>query len=529
FLKGRRIADCIGLVSEGFNLLDRKNYGGNVGIKVDIAKAFDTLNWQFLLQVLKQFGFSSRFRDMVHTILQSARLSILVNGSPHGFFSCARGVRQGDPLSPLLFCVAEEALSRGLSSLFSSGRVKSISLPRGCKLTHVLYADDLFIFCRGDVSSLNRLQLFLDSYGAASGQLVNKNKSTFYMGDSYSHRHKHVQRILEFKSGVAPFTYLGVPIFMGKPRRVHLQSIADKAKARLAGWYEKLLSMAGRVQLVHDIFQSLFLHSFSVYLWPPSLLKHLSACVRNFIWSGNIAVRKMVTVSWRQVCAPKAESGLGLRDLQTLNRAALLSMGWSTLTLKSLWSSFACTRFSISRHMNYRYFGSSLWHGLKATLPIIFQHSRWLIGDGKSVLFWSDRWLDTSLLDKLQVNRFPKPLTTTVASFISGQQWSLPHRFSTLFPALVDEIHSLPLPIVPKDDLLIWEDSGNGFFSFSEGYKLLRPHFASNGPHFASNGPQAQVWRHFIPPRFSILVWRLLHNKLPTDDQLQRRGIPLVS
>ncbi|KAL6176156.1 hypothetical protein ACLB2K_052791 [Fragaria x ananassa] len=153
---------------------------------------------------------------------------------------------------------------------------------------------------------------------------------------------------------------------------------------------------------------------------------------------------------------------------------------------------------------------------------MIFRHSRWIIGDGKSILFWSDKWLDSSILDKLQVSHFPKPLTTIVASYISGQQWNLPHRFSVLFPGLFEDIQHCPLPIVPDDDLLIWEESSNGLFSFSEGYNLVLPHYASNNLH-------AKVWQNFIPPRFSILVWRLLHNRLPTDDQLQRRGIPLVS
>lgn len=92
-----------------------------------------------------------------------------------------------------------------------------------------------------------------------------------------------MQRILGFKLGVAPFTYLGVPIFKGKPRHFHLQAIVDKAKAGLAGGHEKLLSMAGCFQLVHDVFQSLLLHNFSIYIWPSSLLKHLPACARNFI------------------------------------------------------------------------------------------------------------------------------------------------------------------------------------------------------------------------------------------------------
>lgn len=82
FLKGRRIFECIALVSEGFNLLDWKISCSNVGIKVDIAKAFVTLNLNFLFQVLTQFGFSTRFIDLVGTILNFARRSVLINGSP---------------------------------------------------------------------------------------------------------------------------------------------------------------------------------------------------------------------------------------------------------------------------------------------------------------------------------------------------------------------------------------------------------------------------------------------------------------
>ncbi|XP_062020822.1 uncharacterized protein LOC133737235 [Rosa rugosa] len=459
FLKGRRIADCIGLVSEGFNLLDRKIYGGNVGIKVDIAKAFDTLHWQFLFQVLERFEFSSRFRNLIQTILNSAKLSVLINGTPQGFFSCARGVRQGDPLSPLLFCIAEEALSRGLSSLFDARKIKPISMPRSCLITHVLYDDDLFIFCRGDIFSLHRLQLFLDEYGAASGQIVNKEKSTFYTGDNYSHWRRVIKRLLGFKLGTTPLTYLGVPIFKGKPRRIHLQAIADKAKSRLVGW---------------------------------------------------------------KVCVPKKEGGLRLRDLKSLNLAALLSLSWSTLTSGSIWSSYASQRFSICCNMKYRYFRSSVWHGLKAALPFIFHNSKWLIGDGKFVNLWMDKWLNAPLIVKLQAPNFPKRLMSKVENFITNQQWTLPNEFSILFPVLAAEILQIPLPIEPENDVLIWVPSSSGSFSFSDGYHLVRQSFSEDEC-------VSKVWHSFIPPRLSLLAWRLSYDKLPTDVQLQERGIPIVS
>lgn len=99
FFQGRNIKDCICLASEAINLLDMKSIGGNLAIKVDIIKAFDTLDWSFLLKVLAKFGFNPKFCYRISTILNSAHLSVTINGTTQGFFKCNRGVRQGDPLS----------------------------------------------------------------------------------------------------------------------------------------------------------------------------------------------------------------------------------------------------------------------------------------------------------------------------------------------------------------------------------------------------------------------------------------------
>lgn len=148
FIKGRKIADCICLTSEDINLLDKKYFGGNLALKIDVKKAFDTLDWKFLIKVLHAFGFNDKFCNWIDIILHSAKLS--VNGKASGFFACKRGVRQGDPVSPLFFCIAEEVLSGGITKLVREGNLQLMAGARGSKVpSHVLYADDIMIFCKG--------------------------------------------------------------------------------------------------------------------------------------------------------------------------------------------------------------------------------------------------------------------------------------------------------------------------------------------------------------------------------------------
>lgn len=193
--------------------------------------------------MLKSFGFHEIFIRRVHLILQSAKLSILLNGTPHDYYSCGRGVRQGDLLSPLLFCIAEEVLSRGILALHNSGKITPISKPRRCpNITHVMYADDVFIFCRGDIKSLTNLMQLLEDYRFASGQITNRSKSYFYVGKSAIARKEIIKASLGFLEGSLPFNYLGVPIFKGCPKRQHLQALAIKLE---------LVSLVGKVRFFY--------------------------------------------------------------------------------------------------------------------------------------------------------------------------------------------------------------------------------------------------------------------------------------
>jgi hypothetical protein len=219
FIQGRNIKDCICTASEAINLLHNKTFGGNLAMKIDITKAFDTLDWSFLIKVLLQFGFNTTFCNWIKAILSSATMSVSLNGAQKGFFKCLRGVRQGDPLSPLLFCLAEEVLSRGISLLVDEGKIELIKGSRNTRVpSHCLYADDIMVFCKGKFSSLQALQNLFNKYANCSGQVINASKSTIFAGGISQVRLNHIVNLIGFNVGSLPFNYLGVPIFKGKPK-----------------------------------------------------------------------------------------------------------------------------------------------------------------------------------------------------------------------------------------------------------------------------------------------------------------------
>ena len=140
--------------------------------KLDISKAFDTVSWEYVLELLEHRGFSHRWRDWLSLLFRSAHSSVLLNGVPGERISHARGLRQGDPLSPYLFILAIDALQRILDIAIEDGILRG----RYAKLRLSLYADDAIIFLnlvQGEVAALFNI---LEQFGNASGLKLNLAK-----------------------------------------------------------------------------------------------------------------------------------------------------------------------------------------------------------------------------------------------------------------------------------------------------------------------------------------------------------------
>lgn len=179
-------------------------------------------------------------------------------------------------------------------------------------------------FCKGNKRNLRNVMKLMKDYGEVSGQIMNNSKSQVYIGKGAAHRSHSITSLLGMQEDKAPFTYLGVPIFKGKPSKVHLQAVVDKRKSKWEGWQGRILSLAGRTELIRSVVIPILLHSFMIYIWPKLLLKQLQQWVKKVLWSGDILIRKTVTVAWHKVCTSKSAGGLGLRNLVSLNKIRLL-------------------------------------------------------------------------------------------------------------------------------------------------------------------------------------------------------------
>ena len=112
-------------------------------MKLDIQKAYDMVDWRFLCKTLEAFVFSHQWINLIFKCISTTKISVLVNGSPEGFFEISRGIRQGDPLSPFLYIIMAEVFGRSLSRALCEGVIKGITVTENIpNITHQQYAND---------------------------------------------------------------------------------------------------------------------------------------------------------------------------------------------------------------------------------------------------------------------------------------------------------------------------------------------------------------------------------------------------
>ncbi|GKE19904.1 RNA-directed DNA polymerase, eukaryota [Tanacetum coccineum] len=503
--------------------------------KVDFAKAYDSVRWDYLIDVLEAFGFGSVWCNWIRGILYSSKASILVNGSPTKEFSCYRGLKQGDPLAPYLFILVMESLHLSFSRVVEEDLFKGIQLPRSISISHLFYADDAMFIGEWSDNNLKGITNILKCFFLASGLQINVHKCQLLGVGVPNNVVQQAADSIGCSILNNQFRYLGVMVGDNMSRLKAWDDIILKIKSRLSKWKVKTLSIGGRLTLLKSVLGASPIYAMSIFTVPRGVLKALESIRNRFFNGADQSDNKITWVAWDKVLASKKKGGLGVSSFFALNRALLLKWVWRFMSQDhSLWCQVINALYG-SKVASHQTHYSSNWcsilrevHKLKDKGFDFWYHIKKRIGNGADTSFWYDCWfgdipfcvkyprLFALELDK-QVSVESKLLSSMESSFRRNVRGGIEQH---MLEELTSTLETVSLS--NSCDRWICDLTSDGVFRVKEVRNCIDDIFL----------PSQVIetrWVRFVPIKVNIFIWRARQDCLPTRVNLVRRGINVDS
>lgn len=392
------------------------------------------------------------------------------------------------------------------------------------KVLNLYFADDTLVFLEANPLMVENLKFLLIGFESLSGLKVNFHKSALVPLNISSDLANNLTVQLGCQLSSLPITYLGVPLHWKKLSTSDWQPLITKIENRLQTWKYSLLSLGGRVTLLNSVLTSIPLYWLSIYRLPVNIRHKIDRIRKKFLWSGpNSTKKKYHLVKWEQVCLSKSQRGLGILDLERMN-ISLLSKWWFRFkdpTCSGKWKEVLSEKYTTSGLDVHRCF--SFWSGIISIRHIAELGINRKIGNGRSTLFWLDRWQGKCSLYCLYPNLFRIALDPMISvtdaihnNSISIQftrqltgvlltEW---HQLSTLSPLLID--NTIP-------DTIHWRWNTSGLFTVHSLYTWLEYGGIKDKDY-------TTLWKTKIPLKIKIFMWLVKEGKILTKDNLAKKG-----
>lgn len=293
-------------------------------------------------------NFHHKWVHWIKGIFNSSRISVLVNGAPTPEFSPNRGLRQGDPLSPLIFNLVREVLSLLLSKAASFGLFEGIALP-GCriKLLHLQFADDVLLFINGGENAMLDIKRVLQCFQVLSGLKINFNKSHLHGFSQNKAVISEWAKMLGCQEGGNSFKYLGVTIGLSPRNGKFWTPLIDRIQGKIRSLEAENISMAGKVIILKSIIDSIPVYWFGLYKLPKIVIAKIKKLRRDLFWGHKEGQsRKLHLKNWEAICAPRTSGGLGLTTIAGRNTALLAKWWWQAYNERTaLWNKVLTERY----------------------------------------------------------------------------------------------------------------------------------------------------------------------------------------
>lgn len=263
-------------------------------MKLDMSKAYDRVEWNFLERVILKMGFCTRWVELVMGCVKTVSYSVLVNGNPTNSFKPKRGLRQGDPLSPYLFLLCANVFSALLTRAALDGHIHGVKVARTTpSVTHLFFADDSILFFQATRREVDEIKRIIQLYEGASGQRINLEKTEISASANVGELlFADLGDILGVQRVEAHKNYLGLPTIIGRSKKRVFSLILDRVQNKLKCWKEKTLSKAGKEILLKAVIQSIPTYTMSCFLLPMELCRNIERLMARFFWGSKEGERK---------------------------------------------------------------------------------------------------------------------------------------------------------------------------------------------------------------------------------------------
>ncbi|GKA04617.1 RNA-directed DNA polymerase, eukaryota [Tanacetum coccineum] len=401
-------------------------------LKIDFEKAYDSVRWDYLDDVLRKFGFGEKWCGWIQECLRSSWGSVLVNGSPTEEFQFFKGLKQGDPLSPFIFILVMESLHISFKRVVDAGMFNGIVLNSAMHLSHMFYADDAVFMGQWSTKNIDTIIYVLKCFHRASGLSINLSKSKL-LGVVVS-EDRVVQAANRIGCGVlkAPFAYLGSKVGGNMSRIKSWDEIVDKMVDRLSKWKMKTLSIGGRLTLLKAVLGSMPIYHMSIFKVPMKVLQRMESIRSRFFSGVDLNSKKSIWVKWSNVLCSKEKGGLGMSSLYALNRA-LMCKWFGGLQLKR-----TCYRLGLLKLFMVKM-------GRMVADSSFMQKK---LGHGADTYFWEDLWHGDMVLKQ----RFPRLYALEVHTFDEWVSWivnlRMPVKHKRLMETEMGQEASVPLSTI---------------------------------------------------------------------------------